>query len=107
MRKIGSVLFVATILAVPAWAQGNCEACRVEDEQQIGSYVEPDITIPRSPVLPDPRGEEFKVPVPGASATVRVKPGSGLWLGSPAEGLGNVFLKGQRDKASVGWKLGF
>lgn len=93
-------------------AQGPCEACRAEDEQQIGNHVEREDALPRAPKLPDPRGEALPVPVPmpgvpGGQATVRVKPGAGLWLGSPGEGMGNVFLNGTREKASVGWKLGF
>lgn len=107
MLRLAVPLLALALSAPSAFAAGACEACRAEDEQQIGNYVEPDVTIPRSPKLPDPRGEEVAIPLPGGPRTVRVNPRDGLWLGAPGEGKGNIFLNGQRDKASVGWRLGF
>ncbi len=96
--------FVSVSLAPAAEA---CEACRAGDEQQIGNYVEP--AIPVQPLIekPDPRGKSHTIPLPGGPATVRVKPGSGLWLGSPGENQGDIFVNGSLDKASVNWRLGF
>lgn len=85
---------------------GPCEACKT-DEQQIGSYVEPDVAIPAPKAKPDPRGIPVKVPTPSGPATVHVNPREGVWLGSPGDGMGNVYLQGKKDKASVGWRLGF
>lgn len=109
MIRLATTILALMLFSAPVLAQGGCEACRAEDEQQIGNHVEREDALPRSPKLPDPRGEALPVPVPTpvGPATVRVKPGSGLWLGSPGEGMGNVFLNGTRDKASVGWRLGF
>ena len=94
------------LLAPAARANEACEACRA-DEQQIGDYVEPALPVPPAAGKPDPRGKPVKVPLPGGPATVHVKPGAGLWIGSPGEYMGDIFVKGSREKASVGWRLGF
>ena len=99
--------FPALALVAPgARADEACEACRA-DEQQIGGYVEPALPVPPVAEKPDPRGKPVKVPLPGGPVTVHVKPGAGLWIGSPGENLGDIFVKGSREKVTAGWRLGF
>lgn len=107
MLKFTAPILAIALMAPAAHATDGCEACRPDDEQQIGAYVEPGVAIPPVTVRPDPRGQEIKVPLPGVDARVRINPREGLWLGSPGEGRGNVFLKGDKEKASVGYRLGF
>ncbi len=108
MTKTGlSILFVILPIAA-ARAEGGCEACRAEDEAQVGSYVQPAISLPHFARQPDPRGKPHKIRLPGVGETiVHVKPGDGVWVTGVGENKGNIFLKGARDKATLGWKLGF
>ena len=107
MLKFAPPMFALLLLAPAAHAQQACEACRAEDLQQVGPYIEPELPAPAIVQKPDPRGTEHRIPLPGGAASVHVKPGAGLWVGSPGEGRGDVFVNGTRDKASVGWRLGF
>ncbi len=100
-------LIAVLLLSSSAAGAGEsvCEACRAEDEQQIGGYVEPALPVPEISRKYDTRGNP--IPLPGGAGVVRVKPGDGVWLGSPGENKGDIFANGAKDKASVGWKLGF
>lgn len=107
MLKAIHIMIAALLWTGAAAAQTQCDSCRAADEQQIGNYVEPDSSLIRPAPKIDTRGNEVRVPLPGAAASVYVRPGAGMWLGSPGKGRGDVFLKGGRDKASVEWRLGF
>lgn len=107
MLKFAASILALALAASAARAAEGCEACRADDEQQIGAHVEPDVSVPPVTEKPDLRGQEIKVPLPGVDARVRINPREGLWLGSPGEGKGNLYLKGDKEKASVGYRLGF
>ena len=107
MSRFAPLLIAFLLLPAVAAAAGEsvCEACRAEDEHQIGDYVEPALPVPEISRKPDTRGNAY--PLPGGAVVLRIKPGNGLWLGSPGENRGDIFANGTQDKASVGWKLGF
>jgi hypothetical protein len=83
----------------------DCEACRSEDEVQAGAYTQPEIPGVTKPNLPDPRGREIPIPIPGVP-TIRHRAGAGVFVGDLGEG-NNVFVKPGRDKVSIGMKRDF
>jgi hypothetical protein len=103
MRALAIAVLLSSATGV--WADEACEACRVEDEQQIGGYVPPDIPSPRTATPDDPRGREVVLPLPG-NPVVRHRPGAGVFVGEVGEG-NNVFVNGSRSKATVGVKRDF
>ena len=106
MKTLMSIAAVSLLwLASAARAEEKCEACRPEDERQIGEYVEPEIPSPRATTPDDPRGREVTLPAPGAPI-VRHRPGAGVFIGEAGPG-NNVFVNGSRSKATIGVKRDF
>jgi hypothetical protein len=99
-----AALFIGSA-AARAEIHADCEACRSEDEVQVGAYAPPDISDVTKPVLPDPRGREISVPIPGVP-TIRHRAGAGVYVGELGEG-NNVFVKPGRDKVSIGMRRDF
>ena len=102
------LMIALVVLAVPstrAQEDMSCESCRAEDEVQAGAFSPPEVPQVQRPDLPDPRGKEVSVPIPGLP-TIRHRAGAGLYVGQVGEG-NNVFLKPGRDKVSVGVKRDF
>lgn len=102
MRALAFSIFLLSAfsgLAFPglAFAQEGCDPKLTCDEAQLGAYAAPDFIMPKT-VDPDAaRGKRPPIPLFGLEDMVRVKPGSGLWLGEPVAG-GNLFLNGTRNK---------
>jgi|GEM_PF-5424813 hypothetical protein len=91
--------------AVRAENAPDCEACRSEDEVQAGAFTQPEIPEVAKPNLPDPRGREISLPIPGVP-TIHHRAGAGVFVGDLGEG-NNVFVKPARDKLSIGMKRDF
>ena len=89
-----------------AFAQEGCDPKLTCDEAQLGAYAAPDFIMPKTVDPDSARGKRPPIPLFGLEDMVRVKPGSGLWLGEPVAG-GNLFLNGTRNKATLGLKMGF
>ena len=102
---IFTLAFLAAPLARAQDEDSNCESCRAEDEVQAGAYTVPDVPQVQRPDLPDPRGKEISVPIPGVPA-IRHRAGAGVYVGQVGEG-NNVFVKPGRDKVSIGVKRDF
>ena len=107
MRRLCLTLAALLIGSAAARAEvdADCEACRAEDEVQAGAYAPPEIPGVAKPDLPDPRGKEISVPIPGVP-TIRHRAGAGVYVGELGEG-NNVFVKPGRDKLSIGMKRDF
>ncbi len=92
-----------SLAAAPATAQEGPPACAMCDEQQLGPYVAPQITLPEGE-RHDPRGRP--VPIPGLEQTIRHRSGVGVWV-SPAPGNSNLFLRPGRDRVTVDMRFDF
>jgi len=106
MRALACSLVLLSALLDPALAEEGCDPRRPCDEAQLGAYVEPDFVMPKTEDPNVARGRPAPIPLFGLEGIVRVKPGSGLWVGEAFSG-GNLFLNGNRKKATLGLKLGF
>lgn len=106
MRAFCFSLFVLSVLPGAAFAQEGCDSKLTCDEAQLGAHVEPDFIMPKAVDPEAARGKRPPIPLFGLEDMVRVKPGSGVWLGEPLAG-GNLFLNGNRNKATIGLKMGF
>lgn len=106
MRALGLSIFLLSAVPGAAFAQAGCDPRLTCDEAQLGAYVEPDFVMPKAVDPNAARGKRPPIPLFGLENMVRVKPGSGLWLGEPVAG-GNLFLNGNRKKATLGLKMGF
>lgn len=107
MRSTAAALSI--LLMLPAAGVAALEGCAREvscDEAQIGPYVAPDIPLPEPKTIADPRGKPVRLPIPLLDGVVRHKPGAGVWLGEPVAGA-NLYLKGARDRVSVGARSSF
>ncbi len=103
MRR--ALALLALLLAAPALAQEPCEACRLEDETQVGDYTPPAVPSPRPIVTTDSRGRELSLPIEG-SPVIHHRPGAGVWLGE-AGGGNNLFIDAKRNKAMLGLRRDF
>lgn len=101
----GFVLLAILPANVRAEDNPACPSCRMEDENQAGTYTQPYIPTVPSPDLTDPKGHAYQLPVPGGP-TVHHRPGAGIWLGEIGTG-NNVFVNPKRDQLSVGVKHDF
>lgn len=103
-------VFLSLVLLAAAsgasFAQEGCDSSLSCDEKQLGAHVEPEFIMPKAADPDAARGKPVPIPLFGFEDMVRVKPGSGLWLGEPVAG-GNLFLNGNRNKATIGLKVGF
>ena len=110
MRALACSVFLLSALLGPALGpalgEEGCDPTRSCDEAQLGAYVQPDFVMPKSVDPNAARGRPSPIPLFGLEGIVRVKPGSGLWMGEPFSG-GNLFLNGNRKKATLGLKMGF
>ena len=100
-----ALVLLALLLAAPAMAQQPCEACRPEDENQLGDYTPPVVPSPRPIVTRDSRGRELSLPIAG-SPVIHHRPGAGVFVGAAGEG-NNLFIDAKRNKAMLGLRRDF
>ena len=100
-----NVLFLALILASPAFADAPCDVCRPEDEVQVGDYAPPVVPSPSIVAPADRRGRELRLPIEG-SPTIRHRPGAGVFVGEAGEG-NNLYIDAKRNKAVLGLRRDF
>jgi len=95
-------------MALPARA-GQCESCRIWDVEQLGPYASDELAVRAGPDFSDDiKGKPRKIPLPGVGqATIRLKPGAGVWLGSAGEHMGEVFAAPLKGGAKAQWRFGF
>ncbi len=106
MRALCFSIVILSAISGAALAQAGCDSKVSCDEAQLGGYVAPDFVVPKAADPDAARGKAAPIPLFGFENMVRVKPGSGLWLGEPVTGA-NLFLNGNRSKATFGLKMGF
>ena len=99
------LLSLFLLLAGPALAGTDCDACRAEDEVQAGDYLPPAIPDPRKVEAADGRGKEIEIPIPGAPPVYH-RPGAGVWIGEAGQG-NNVFFDARQNKATLGLRRDF
>jgi hypothetical protein len=98
-------LFLCLLFAAPALGQESCDACRPEDEIQLGDYLPPVVPAPRAVTPSDPRGRPLSLPIAG-SPVIRHRPGAGVWVGEAGEG-NNLYVTAKRNKAMLGLRREF
>ena len=100
-----ALVLLALLLAAPALAQEPCEACRPEDETQVGDYTPPAVPSPRPVFTTDSRGRALRLPIEG-SPTIHHRPGAGVFVGEVGNG-NNLFVNAKRNKAMFSLRRDF